>query len=105
MVAMVDVAELIHRRRRQIMVHSVLYYRLNAAYLDDATFDRWAQELAHLQSSHPEVSERVTYMVDAFRNFTGETGYHLPLHDMATLRVAQQLGRQYDTIPPPQATR
>lgn len=85
------------------MVHSALYYRLNAAYLDDATFDRWAHQLADLQHQHPEASEQVTYMVDAFRGFTGDTGFHLPLHDTATLRVAQQLNRNHaNNHAPPQ---
>lgn len=91
---MTTIAELIHRRRRQVMVHSALYYRLNASYLDDAVFDRWAHQLADLQHQNPEASESVAYMVDAFRGFTGDTGFHLPLHDMATLRVAQHLVRR-----------
>lgn len=77
------------------MVHSALYYRLNNSIVDDAKFDGWAQELVELQSRHPEASEQVPYMVDAFRGFAGETGFHLPLHDMATLRVARQLERTH----------
>lgn len=89
-----DLAELIHRRRRQVLVHSILYYRLDASYIPDATFDAWAHELADLQKSHPEVSEGVDYMRDAFRGFTGDTGHHLPLDDPRALNVAHHLANQ-----------
>lgn len=85
------VAELIHRRRRQVLVHSILYYRLGESIVPDGTFDRWARELAALQRAHPETSEGVEYMLDAFRDYTGETGYHLPLADERATRVARHL--------------
>ncbi|WP_375790254.1 DNA ligase LigA-related protein [Paenibacillus agricola] len=37
-------ADLIARRRRQIFVHSAIYYRLGTSVIDDATFDRWGRE-------------------------------------------------------------
>ena len=85
------VAELIHRRRRQILVHSILYYKFGDSILSDAIFDQWAKELAKLQTDNPDVSESVEYMLEAFRDFAGETGYHLPLHDIRAQRVARHL--------------
>ncbi|WGH21224.1 DNA ligase [Arthrobacter phage ObiToo] len=85
------VASLIERRRRQILVHSILYYRLDSSLIPDATYDAWAQELIRLQAEHPEISESVAYHLDAFRNFTSSTGYDLPLGDPAANRVARDL--------------
>lgn len=85
------VASLIERRRRQILVHSILYYRYDASLIPDHTYDAWAQELIRLQREHPEASEAVAYHRDAFRNFTSSTGYDLPLDDERANRVALDL--------------
>lgn len=86
-----EVAELIHRRRRQVLVHSIIYYRLDTSILSDSQFDNWARELAQLQKDHPEVSESVEYMRDEFRDFAGETGHHLPLMDERASNIANLL--------------
>lgn len=85
------VASLIERRRRQILVHSILYYKLDRPLIADHVYDSWAQELITLQREHPEVSEAVAYHRDAFRNFTSSTGYDLPLDDERANRVARDL--------------
>ena len=90
-----SVQELIHRRRRQVLVHSILYYRYNVNVIPDSQFDTWAQELARVQQEFPEQSEAVEYRLEAFRNFTGETGFHLPLHDMEATKIAKQLRTDY----------
>lgn len=76
-----EIQELIHRRRRQVLYHSILYYKFNTTVIPDEQFDRWALELVYLQKKHPEDSAAVPYMLEAFRDFTGETGFHLPLGD------------------------
>lgn len=86
-----QVEELILRRRRQVLVHSILYYKMNTNLIPDAVYDGWAQELAELQRQHPEASERVDYHCDAFTGFTGETGFDLPLHDPDANHVASYL--------------
>lgn len=73
-----DIEELIQRRRRQIMLHSFLYYELDQTLIDDATFDKWAHELASLQTKCPEHSARVAYEREAFADFDGSTGFDLP---------------------------
>jgi len=85
------IVELIHRRRRQVLVHSILYYEMNTNVLPDATFDAWAHELADLQVAHPEESAAVDYMRDEFKDFTGDGGSHLPLHDKRAYTIALQL--------------
>lgn len=86
-----DIQELIHRRRRQVLVHSILYYAYNTNVVPDATYDLWAQELSKVQQDHPEDSEAVEYHLEAFRGYTGETGFHLPLHDKRATNVAKTL--------------
>lgn len=83
-----SIEELIHRRRRQILVHSILYYRLDTTVISDHQFDAWARELAAAQKGHLKASERVIYQREAFANFTGETGYYLPLLDRQATEVA-----------------
>lgn len=85
------VASQIERRRRQILVHSILYYKHDRPLIADHVYDAWAQELIRLQREHPEVSEAVDYHRDAFRSFTSSTGYDLPLDDARANRVALDL--------------
>lgn len=82
------IEELIHHRRRQVLVHSILYYRLDTSIISDHLFDSWAKELAQVQRDNPEASERVIYHRDAFSNFNGETGHYLPLLDVQGTEVA-----------------
>jgi hypothetical protein len=70
------VAELINRRHRQIMVHSVLYYRMNESLIDDFTFDKWCNELVKLQLDHPEEAKTAPFS-EKFKDFDGSTGFHL----------------------------
>lgn len=90
------IEELIHRRRRQVLVHSILYYRMGKSTLTDVQFDAWARELAKLQKDNPEASERVEYMREEFSDFSGETGYHLPLMDENATRVAELVWEVYN---------
>lgn len=50
------IAELITRLRRQILVHSVIYYRLNTNVISDAQWSEWAVELENLQKQYPEIA-------------------------------------------------
>lgn len=40
-----NIRERIDRLRRNLHVHSVIYYHLDATIVDDAVFDKWAVEL------------------------------------------------------------
>lgn len=72
--------ELINRRRRQILVHSIIYYRHNTSIIDDATWTKWALELVELQKQYPEIAREAPY-AEEFKNFDGSTGFDLPLDD------------------------
>lgn len=86
-----EVEELIHRRRRQVLVHSIIYYKVGDSIISDAQFDLWARELARLQQENVVESNAVEYMREEFADFTGETGFHLPLMDVAAGKIADML--------------
>ena len=72
-----DPMNLINRRRRQLHVHSIIYYHLNTSIVEDAVFDKWANELVALHKNHPNLVNK-GYMPSTFADWTGDTGMHLP---------------------------
>lgn len=71
-----DILELINRRRRQIIVHSVLYYRHNTSVVSDHIFDQWCSQLVTLQADYPREASEAEWS-GQFKNFDGSTGFHL----------------------------
>lgn len=90
-----EIAELINRRRRQILVHSVIYYKLNDNIISDSTWSKWAVELAALQEKYPKIAASVPYAKE-FEDFDPSTGCNLPLDDPWALSVARGLLRDRD---------
>lgn len=68
-------AELIKRRRLQVLVHSCIYYELNDNVISDEVFDKWAKELEQLHKDHPQYSDEWD---DAFAKWDSSSGYDLP---------------------------
>ena len=68
---------LIHRRRLQVWVHSMIYYNLNANIVSDAVWSRWAEDLECLQTMYPKLASEVEY-ADVFEGFDHSTGANLP---------------------------
>ena len=91
MISEAQAFEKIERRRRQMHVHSTMYYYLNTSIIDDFTFDKWATELAGLQREFPQFKHR-GYMAGVFANWTGDTGMHLPVTEQS-VSLAQSLLR------------
>lgn len=75
-----EIAELINRRRRQILVHSIIYYKMDDNIVSDSQWSMWAKELAELQAKYPEIAKNCWY-ADDFEGFEGSSGYDLPLDD------------------------
>lgn len=71
-----DIEARIWQRRLQMILHSQAYYKYGFMIVEDAKFDRWARELADLQTSYPEISKHVKY-ADVFADWDGTTGMHL----------------------------
>lgn len=82
--------ERINQRRRQILVHSVIYYRFNENIIPDYVYDAWSKELADLQKANPETASKCVY-ADAFKDFDGSSGFDLPLQLPEIVRKASQL--------------
>lgn len=72
------VKDLINRRRRQILIHSYLYYRRAENIIDDYTYDMWSKELADLQEKYPDIAKECVYAND-FKDFDGSSGFDLPI--------------------------
>lgn len=85
-----DVASLITRRRRQILVHSVLYYRMNTNLITDAKWSEWALELEELQNAYPDIAVKCP-LAKEFERFDHSTGSDLPLDNEWAIGKAYQL--------------
>lgn len=85
-----EIAELINRRRRQILIHSIIYYKMNDSLITDNQWADWAKELTALQEQYPNIAKNCVY-ADAFEGFDPSTGYNLPLDDWRAVNKAQQL--------------
>lgn len=75
-----QIAELIQRRRLQLLVHSCIYYAYNENLVTDDTWTKWALELEGLQAQYPEIANKVRW-AEAFKDFDHSTGYNLPTRD------------------------
>lgn len=84
------IKELIGRRRRQILVHSCIYYRLNNNIIKDHEYDMWSKELADLQIQYPDIAKEAPLHTE-FKDFDGSTGFDLPTGDPKVLGLALQL--------------
>lgn len=85
-----EIAELIHRRRLQVWVHSVIYYAYNENLISDATWSKWASELEDLQTKYPDIAAQVEYAY-VFKRFDHSTGAFLPMNDKHINRRAEYL--------------
>lgn len=84
------IADLIQRRRLQILVHSCIYYELDANILSDKKYDELGKELVSLQKEYPEISKKVIW-ADAFEGYDASTGFDLPIRDSWVVNKARQL--------------
>ena len=77
----------IARRRRQMLIHSYLYYRMDSPVIPDETWTHWAQQLERLQR---KFGWRIGFYDEAFRDWNGSSGFHLPA-DADVVRVARRI--------------
>lgn len=84
------IADLILRRRLQILIHSCIYYELNKSLISDKQWDSWARELVQLQKDYPNIAKQIDWS-NAFDGFDASTGAFLPIRDSWVMRKAQQL--------------
>lgn len=84
--------EFIRRRRRQIVVHSCIYYRLDKNIISDHQWATWAQELVAAQKQFPQIAEKEIWAKE-FEDFDGSTGFNLPITEPRVLATAEWLLR------------
>lgn len=72
-----ETQELIKRRRAQMLIHSCIYYEMDDNIISDHIWQKWADELEHLQKIHPEDCN-IDFFDKEFSDWDGATGTHLP---------------------------
>ena len=73
---MQTIQEKIRQRRRQMLVHSYIYYELDDNIVSDAQWAKWAKELQELQEKYPKESAEVEEY-EQFKNWDGSSGAFL----------------------------
>jgi len=93
MVAEQTITEKISQRRRQILVHSCLYYHMDTSIIDDFTFDKYAKELKELVNQYPKEAGMAA-LVNEFSEWDKDdclSGYGLPFLGAYVIAKAEQL--------------
>lgn len=86
--------EAIMRRRRQMLLHSYLYYGADTHVVDDHTWTKWAQQLQRLQAKY---GWKISWYDRYFKDWNGSTGHHLPMNDHHIIRVAERVLTYYQS--------
>lgn len=84
------ILEKINQLEQQILVHSIMYYRLGASIWDDFKYDSKAKELQALIQANPEEFKK-SILYEDFKEFSWKSGYDLPLWDNYYTAVAMWL--------------
>lgn len=85
-----EIAELITRRRRQLLVHSIIYYDMDDNIISDHQWAKWALELEELQAKYPDIAKKCPRAKE-FEGFTEDTGVNLNLKDPYAIAEARRL--------------
>lgn len=88
------ILERINQRRRQLLVHSYLYYRLSTSTISDHQYDNFALDLIELQSNYPDIADEGIY-ADEFRGFSMGDSYALPLGEPIVQGLAMRYLRDW----------
>lgn len=74
------VTEKINQLQQQILIHSILYYRLGCSIWSDARWNSKAKELQAMAEQYPE-EWKESILFEEFKGFSWVSGYDLPLYD------------------------
>lgn len=83
-------ASIIARRRGQLLVHAILYYKCGTSMVTDTQWDIWAYDLVDLYRAFPDKIDEGPYAKD-FLGWDGSTGFHLPLEDKPASKIALRI--------------
>ena len=75
-----------------MLVHSCIYYVLNANIIDDRQWDEWARELKELQEQYPEIAQQVT-LNEYFNDWDATTGAFLPIKESWVIALSNKVLR------------
>ena len=70
----------INQLEQQILVHSILYYRLGCSIWSDTKWNSKAKELQFLVEQNPDTF-RESILYEEFKEFSWVSGYDLPLYN------------------------
>lgn len=76
--------------RKKLLVHSIIYYRLDENIIPDDKWAEWALELENLVREHPEEGQN-SFLAKEFKDFDHSTGYNLPLETPWAVDIAMNL--------------
>jgi len=81
--------ELLRRLRGQMLIHCYLYYWVGSPIWSDSQWQNQADRLQTLQESYLQdgLCIDIGFYDDAFRDWTGATGMHLPRDDFVVSKA------------------
>lgn len=85
-----DTLAKINQRQRQVIVHSVIYYRYNDNIVSDSAWGAWARELYKLQADFPELTSKSAFY-EVLKDFDPSTGFDLANNQWGMNKAAQLL--------------
>lgn len=83
----------IAQRRRQIIVHSCIYYHFNKNVISDIEYDNLSKELVDLQIRFPKISEEAAlfkYFKD-WHTDIATSGFNLPYNNIKVITRAKKV--------------
>ncbi len=84
------IAEKIQQRRLQLLIHSCIYYHLNANVISDLVWDTWAKELVQLQKKYPDIADKV-WLSSEFKDWDASSGAFLPITESWVIDKARRV--------------
>lgn len=87
-----EIKSKIRQRRSQMLVHSYAYYIRDLSLVSDEKWQQWANELRDLQQQNPQCC-KIDFFDKVFKDWNGDTGFHLPFHDPWVKRKAEYIIR------------
>lgn len=87
------IKERILSKRRNILIHSCIYYKLNTNVIQDFEYDKLCNDLVWLQERFPKIAEE-TPLHNIFKDWGNEettSGYNLPISNPKVIERAMRI--------------
>jgi len=89
-----DHLAIVNRLRRNIIVHSVIYYVFNRNLISDSDYDKMCQKLARIHKKYPKLCSQAVFP-KAFKNYDPSTGMNFINHKWGN-RAAERLLKSHN---------